>query len=156
MIKENTAKPTLAPVEKSVEVALSIEAAFKLFTEGIGSWWPLDERFSISGPDGVKSCTLEGRVGGRIFETDKDGGEHMWGTVQAFEPPTFLAASWHPGRASEFATYYEVRFTATENGTRVDLIHTGWEAVGEGAAESRAGYDNGWNTVLGEFVKKSN
>jgi hypothetical protein len=31
-------------------------------------------------------------------------------------------------------------------------VHRGWEALGPAALETRAGYDSGWATVLGEYA----
>jgi hypothetical protein len=45
-----------------------------------------------------------------------------------------------------------VRFSAEGSGTRVELVHTGWERLGERAGEVRARYDTGWEPVLGSYV----
>ena len=37
-------------------------------------------------------------------------------------------------------------------GTRLTLVHTGWEALGDAAAEARQGYDGGWAGVLDRYV----
>ena len=37
-----------------------------------------------------------------------------------------------------------------DGGTRVELVHTGWERRGEQALEAMKGYDEGWEVVLGE------
>jgi hypothetical protein len=38
------------------------------------------------------------------------------------------------------------------DGTRVELVHSGWEAYGDDAAASRASYDTGWDIVLGKLA----
>jgi uncharacterized protein YndB with AHSA1/START domain len=154
MIKEKASKSAIAPIEKTVRVHLPVEEAFKLFTEGIHTWWPLDESHSVGGDD-AQSCTFEGWVGGRLYETLKDGTQSIWGTVQAYEPPHRFATTWHPGNPSKLATYLEVRFTAAGEGTTVILTHTGWEARGEEAQKYRDGYNTGWDFVLGEYIKKA-
>jgi hypothetical protein len=40
----------------------------------------------------------------------------------------------------------------TENGTRVELEHRGWERLGAEAGEVREEYAQGWPVVLGHFV----
>jgi uncharacterized protein YndB with AHSA1/START domain len=154
MIKENLSQSSIVPIEKIVEVSLTVEEAFKLFTEGIHTWWPLDASHSVFRYD-VESCTFEGKVGGRVYETRKDGTQSIWGTVQAYEPPHLFSTTWHPGNPSELATYLEVRFTETDNGTTVTLTHGGWEVRGEEAQKYRNGYNTGWDFVLGEYIKKA-
>ena len=45
-----------------------------------------------------------------------------------------------------------MRFVPEGDGTRVELEHRGWERWGDEAAETRASYDSGWDTVLAPFV----
>jgi ABC-type glycerol-3-phosphate transport system substrate-binding protein len=59
--------------------------------------------------------------------------------------------TWHPGRGEETAQELAVAFTAESNGTRVDVVHTGWERAGD-AAVRMASYDTGWDTVLDVFA----
>jgi hypothetical protein len=49
----------------------------------------------------------------------------------------------------------EVLFTAVPGGTRLDLVHLGWERLGERARTLRNGYDTGWDFVLGKFVEQA-
>jgi uncharacterized protein YndB with AHSA1/START domain len=61
--------------------------------------------------------------------------------------------TWHPGFEAERATLVEVTFSGTvEGGTLVELVHGGWEALGEGATAARTGYEQGWPMVLGRFA----
>jgi hypothetical protein len=46
----------------------------------------------------------------------------------------------------------EVTFRPAGVGTRVDLVHTGWERLGGKGARMRAGYDAGWAVVLGRYA----
>jgi uncharacterized protein YndB with AHSA1/START domain len=137
----------IEPVRSSVTVPLAAEPAFRLFTEGIASWWPL-RTHSISGVEAT-GCVLEGRAGGRLFERDADGAEAEWGWVRAWEPPTRLVLGWHPGRAAGTAQEVEVRFEPADGGTTVRIEHRGWEALGPDGAQMRQAYDEGWGLVLG-------
>ena len=67
---------TIAPVKKAVVVRKSVEDAFHIFTDQIGSWWPL-EGHSLSGEEAV-SCGMDGEVGGHIFELLADPGARSW------------------------------------------------------------------------------
>ena len=50
-------------------------------------------------------------------------------------------------------TDIEVTFEAAAGGTRVRLVQSGFEPLGAGAAQARAGYEAGWNEVLGWFAE---
>ncbi|HEY7471082.1 MAG TPA: SRPBCC family protein [Gemmatimonadota bacterium] len=145
-----TKSDRIAPVRKSITVPWTPEAAFRRFTAGIAEWWPLATHgVSESAEAGV---AIEGRVGGRIVETGPDGAEHVWGTVTAWEPPRRVAFTWHPGRPADMRQDVSVAFHAADGGTRVELVHTGWEHLGEKAAKMRAGYNSGWDFVLGRYA----
>ena len=79
----------------------------------------------------------------------------MWGEGLAWEPPRRFAVTWHPTRPGTPHSVVSVEFRADEDGTRVELTHTGWEAYGERAAEVRAAYEgpDAWVMVLGLFQK---
>ena len=141
------------PVKKSITVGLPLEDAFRLFTEGVHTWWPLASH-SV-GEERAESCVLEGKRGGRFYEVMDDGSEADWGEVLAWEPPRRFVTSWHPGRERATAQELEVVFTAKGEGTRVDLTHSNWELVGEKAEETRLGYVKGWDYVLGLYVGRT-
>lgn len=145
----NTA--AVAPIQMSLTVPLPPEKAFELFTARMSEWWPLPA-FSILA-ERAAGCTLEPFVGGRIFEHSAQGEEHDWGTVLAFEPPHRVAMTWHPGGGAQ--TELEVRFTAADDGTYVELEHRGWEVFGEAAEATREDYVTGWPYVLGERFAKA-
>jgi hypothetical protein len=56
-----------------------------------------------------------------------------------------------PGRTPATAQVVTVSFHAQGDSTRVTLTHSGWEALGDAAAETREGYTHGWDIVLGQF-----
>ena len=135
----------IAPVTKSIVVKRSPEEAFRVYTEGIASWWPL-ETHSPSGKS--ETVVVEPREGGRLYERTTDGDEIEWGQVLVWDPPHRLVHSWHLGR--DVATDVELRFTPQGDDTLVELIHSGWERHGDYAADLRASYDSGWDFVFGE------
>jgi uncharacterized protein YndB with AHSA1/START domain len=138
-------------VRASVTVALPREEAFQLFTERIGSWWPLATH-SVFHADAV-AVTIEPVVGGRVYEATGDGRTSDWGTITEWQPGERLAMTWHPGDESDLATLVEVTFSeAPDGGTDVDLLHTGWAVHGAEAAEQAADYQDGWVPVLERFV----
>lgn len=142
-------------LHKSIVVACPVETAFRIFSDGIADWWPLATH-SI-GDEHAVTCALEGRVGGRIFETLDDGRECEWGIVSAWEPPSTVAFSWYPGRDPATAQQVTVRFAPADGGTVVDLEHTGWENLGSEAENTFRGYDQGWDIAFGQcFARAAN
>jgi uncharacterized protein YndB with AHSA1/START domain len=135
----------LPPVELDVVVPLTPERAFAFFATP-GEWWPL-RRFSVFADDAA-TCTIEPFAGGAVFEVSAGGERSEWGRVLVWDPPHRLAMTWHPGREASEAQQVEVRFAAEGDGTRVTLLHFGWEALGERAAEVRERYAHGWVAVL--------
>jgi uncharacterized protein YndB with AHSA1/START domain len=137
-------------LRKSIVVACSVEHAFRVFTERTGEWWPFAGHSLFD--EGSETVVFEPRVGGRVAERAKSGEEGVWGTVTAWDPPHGFGMTWHPGRDEETAQDLEVRFSAEGDGTRVDLVHTGWERLGNRMAEISGHYDEGWDFVLDLFV----
>ena len=136
------------PIVKTVMVHAAPARTFALFADDFGRWWPLARVHT--GPDPV-DCAIEPRVGGRVFERAADGRETPWGTVLAYDPPHRLAFSWTVQLSSEQEQLVEIRFTAEEHGTRVELTHSGWEQLGDAAANLRERYDRGWGSVFARY-----
>ncbi len=136
----------LEPVVKHLTVPGDPAAVFDLFTARMGEWWPLISH-SVTEEDAV-GVRFEPGVGGGIFELVRDGSEHEWGRVTAWQPGARVGFTWYPGVPSGEATHVEVTFDAIPEGTAVTLRHSGWEARGEKAAAVRHGYGPGWDYVL--------
>ena len=143
-------RDVIPPLVKSVLVSLSVEDAFRLFTEGYARWWPLLSH-SV-GEEHAQTCVLEAGIGGRIYEIIDDGRQVEWGRVLAWEPPRRLVFSWYPGRQPDTAQQVEVTFRVQGERTLVQLTHTGWENLGALAQAHRLNYDSGWDTVLGKYT----
>jgi uncharacterized protein YndB with AHSA1/START domain len=143
--------PPLSPLVKVVHVRATPEAAFRRFTAEMASWWPLASH-SV-GESEAETVVFEGRVGGRIVERMRAGRECVWGSVTAWDPPRRVAFTWHPGREPESAQDVEVRFAASGERTRVELVHTGFERLGHEARRARRGYPIGWTYVLGLYAE---
>ena len=118
--------PDVNSVEKSVTVRAAPSVAWQVFTEGIGSWWPLATH--KIGKAKAVDAVIEPRVGGRWYERGDDGSTCDWGCVLVWEPPSRLVLSWDvnadwqhdPTLKSEV----EVRFIAEgRDATRVKLEH---------------------------------
>lgn len=148
---------TIAPVIRTVRVAVSPEKAFRYFTENLGKWWP--SSFSI-GSSPITDAKIEPRVGGRWYEIGEDGSTCQWGEVLAWDPPHGLTLSWrigadwqfHPGLLTEVA----VTFTPVGDLTEVTLEHRGLENYGDAAPQMVDTFSSpgGWNAALASFVEK--
>lgn len=131
------------------DVVCPIHDAFAVWTQRIGTWWPADH--TISGdPDAV---VLEGRVGGRIYERTRQGEELDWGAITDWRPPDQLSYRWHLGVGPEAATDVEIRFIAVDEATtRVEIVQSGWERLGEVGPELQRRNHVGWESLL-PYVK---
>lgn len=140
----------IPPVVKSVRVARAQADAFRLYTEGLGQWWPL-KTHSIGG-EKAENAVMEPRKGGRLYEVWSDGTIHPYGEVLVWEPPHRVVHSWHIGHPPNESSEVELRFVAlSARETRVELEHRNWESMaGDKAAEVRERYNNGWEAV---FIK---
>ena len=71
-------------VTTAAEVQAPIEHAFRVFTEGIGSWWNPDHHILQAE---LAEMVFEPHVGGHIIDRGADGSECRWSRVLAYHPP---------------------------------------------------------------------
>ncbi len=131
---------------KTIEVPCDRKKAFTVFVHEVNSWWPLAKNtVSAMGGAVAKKVTIEPNLHGKVFEIGHDNTEHIWGSVTRYDPYNGITLDWHIGTPAENASEVTVDFTELGNGnTQVVLIHSRWEALGDQAAEMRAGYNSGW------------
>ena len=137
---------TLPPIERSVSVSWSPDAAFKRFTADIMTWWPY-KTHSVGGPR-VRRVVFDQRVGGKFYEEHADGRRFQWGEVLEWDPPRKVKFTFHPSKEPATAQDVEVFFHPEGTGTRLTLVASNWENLGKGAARARKGYYVGWGYVL--------
>jgi uncharacterized protein YndB with AHSA1/START domain len=156
----STTQTTVEPIQRSVTVNRSVEDAFRVFTEGISSWWPLHSHsIEAMGSEGARvpiEAVLEPHEGGRLYERMSTGEEGYWGTITTWEPPHRVVISWKVNPEAAAPTEIDVRFSDQGGATRVDLEHRGWERLGADAAEARASYADGWKSVFGAYADVAN
>jgi uncharacterized protein YndB with AHSA1/START domain len=141
-------------VRESITVNRGIADAFRLFTDGIGEWWPLKGTNFSYGGDRADKIFLEAKPGGRFYERFTDGEEFEVGRVIACEQPSRIVFTWKDPNWKA-PTEVEVRFSPAGNRTRVHLEHRGFEAAGV-QPEEAAGWADGWKTVLAPYVEAAN
>lgn len=147
---------TLAPIHAETTVPLDTARAFELFTERMGTWWPLATHSrAVEQFEGVMAERIEFEpfVGGKVLEHLSNGQTLPWGEVLVWEPPNRFVLAWKPNSSERPPTEVEVRFSAGPRGTLVQLEHRGWERVREDAAEARPDYAAGWSRTLARFAK---
>ena len=131
-------------IRKEIHVAVPVERAFEVFTAGIADWWPM-ETHSL----GKGELAVDWRSGGLAVETA--GGERFeWADVLEFDPPKSFRLRWRVN-SEKPPTELKVTFSPEGDGTRVELVHAGWESFGDVADAEFQGYTSGWDTVLGHY-----
>jgi uncharacterized protein YndB with AHSA1/START domain len=141
-------------------VQAPIERAFRVFTEGFGSFKPREHNMLAVA---IAETVFEPRVGGHVYDRGVDGSECRWARVLAYEPPDRVVISWDISPAWRLETdlaktsEVEVRFIAeAPKRTRVELEHRnlerhgdGWESVRDGVATER-----GWPLYLQGYAEQ--
>jgi uncharacterized protein YndB with AHSA1/START domain len=128
--------------------------AFQLFTVQLSRWWPMGGHSVFEEPNAV--CVIETEAGGRIYEVSRDGGQALWGRVVICEPGRRLCFTWHPGRTPTTAQYVTVIFHPSEGGTRLELRHEAWAALGPNAELVKRQYATGWEEILTRYASLAN
>lgn len=157
-----TLDPTIdAPVRKTVTVKASAAHAFRVFTDGMDSWWP---RTHHIGSSPMKRTIIEGFEGGRCYSEQVDGSECDWGRVLTWDPPHRLVFAWQITNDWKYqpdlaqSSEVEVRFTPNDDGTtRVDLEHRYFTRHGAGWDVHRNMVDTegGWLGLLQMFAARA-
>lgn len=150
-----TTPPSPTSVSTGIEVDATPDHAFRVFTEGIGTWW--DEGHHILQAP-LAEMVFEPYVGGHIIDRGTDGSECRWSRVLAYDPPDRVCFSWDinlqwqietdPARTSEV----EITFAELSPGrTRVVLTHRHLDRHGDGWEDMRNAVGSGWS--LDTFAK---
>src|SRR5262249_4334316 len=145
-------------VRKVVSVKAPPEIAWRVFTEKIGTWWPLATH--KIGKVKAVDAVIETRVGGRWYERGDDGGTCDWGCVLVWDPPARLVLSWDINadwqHDPNLKTEVEVRFIADgKGGTCVELEHRKLDHYGARRDEVRRLFDpeGDWGRLLALFAR---
>jgi uncharacterized protein YndB with AHSA1/START domain len=157
---EQSGSPDKNSLRKVLSVDAPLEVAWRVFTEKMGSWWPL-ETHKIGKAKAVDAI-IEPRVGGRWYERGDDGSSCDWGTVLVWEPPSRLvlswdiSADWQPDPALK--TEVEVRMIAEgKDRTRLELEHRKLDRFGARQGEMHGIFESpgGWGGLLDAFAREA-
>lgn len=147
-------------VRKTVLVNAPPDRAFRVFTDGIDTWWPREHHI---GKAPLKKVVIEGKAGGRCYNEQTDGTDSDWGAVLVWDPPRRLVLAWKINASWEYendlakSSEVEVRFTPEKDGTRVDLEHRYFGRLGPGgdAMREMVGSPQGWGDTLRQFAERA-
>ena len=99
----------------------------------------------------------EPELGGEVrLSVDIDGEKRVFGgPVLVFEPARELSfvSNWEQD-AWPASTFITLRLTSLYDGCHVELIHHGFERLGQDAAAELEGYEAGWNTRHLQTLKR--
>jgi uncharacterized protein YndB with AHSA1/START domain len=157
-------RPPGVPDPNSVRKVMSVEApvavAWRVFTEQMGTWWPLTA-YKIGKANAVDAI-IEPRVGGRWYERGDDGSTCDWGSVLSWEPPSRLVLSWDITADWQYdpdlKTEIEIRFIAeSKDATRVELEHRKLDRYGPRRDEMRRIFETegDWGRLLAMFAARA-
>jgi uncharacterized protein YndB with AHSA1/START domain len=145
-------------LRKIVSVKAPQEVAWRVFTEKMGTWWPLATH--KIGKANAVDAVIEPGVGGRWYERGDDGSTCGWGRVLSWEPPLRLVLSWEISadwqHDPNLRTEVEIRFIAEgKDHTRVELEHRHLDRYGARRDEMRRIFDSegGWSGLLASFAR---
>jgi Activator of Hsp90 ATPase homolog 1-like protein len=142
---------SLPPITHEYALRCSPQHAFAAYTRRIGEWW--DPRYTANA-DTLEAVTIEPRVGGRVYATHRDIGEHDWGEITVWSPGRRLVHTFSLAQDARHPSEVAVDFTPDESpgeadaGCTVHLAHGGWT---EANASARAKFGD-WPVMLDRFA----
>jgi Activator of Hsp90 ATPase homolog 1-like protein len=137
-------------IVNSVLLQLDVPAAFSLFTQRIGDWWPADRRHTTDPNSAI--ILLES---GRFFERASDGQEVELGKVTTWKEPHRILLDFYIATGPDHPTEVEIRFEPEGNAARVTVTHRP-KAESAHLWDARSPkYVASWRFVLEALVKFS-
>lgn len=137
---------TISPIAFEYHLRCTPEHAFATYTDRIGEWW--DARYTAN-PETLQAVTIEQRVGGRVYATHSDIGEHGWGEVSAWELGHRLVHTFTLAQDPQYPSEVAVEFAADgDRGCTLRFAHGGWTATN---AAGRKKFGD-WRVMLDRFV----
>ena len=139
-------------------VPLAQPAAFELFIDRLGSWWPREYSWA---KDHLQEIGIEPRVDGHCYERRSDGTKSEWGTVLTFARPEHIVFAWQINFDRSFepsvtlASRVEIRFTAKgPEETQILLVHRDFPRHGSGWQKYRSNLasKSGWPLILDRYA----
>jgi Activator of Hsp90 ATPase homolog 1-like protein len=137
-----------SPITHERVLGCSAEEAFAVYTDRIGEWWwPRN----TANADTLQAVTIEPRVGGRVYATHSDLGDHDWGVVTVWEAGRRLVHTFTLAQDPDHPSEVAVEFVANgqeSTGCTMRFAHGGWTD----ANASVRGKFRDWGKMLDRFV----
>lgn len=129
-------------VRAQVDIGAPPALVFEALTEPaqLAAWWGGDQYRT-------ENWQMELRPGARwrCDARSPRGDSEVGGEILEVDPPRRLVLSWEASWDAFQRTVITYTLAATDTGTRVTVVHTGFE----GRPESCEGHAQGWHLVLG-------
>ena len=133
------------PITQVYRLRCTAEHAFATYAGRIGEWW--DPRYTAN-PETLLGVTIEPRVGGRVYATHSDVGEHDWGEVTVWEAGRRLVYTSALAQDAQHPSEITVEFAPDGSGCKVEFAHGGWT---EANVAVRAKFGD-WRVLLDRFA----
>jgi Activator of Hsp90 ATPase homolog 1-like protein len=134
-----------APITYERALGCSADEAFAFYTGRIGEWWWPQ---NTANAETLQAITIETRVGGRVYATHSDIGEHDWGVVTVWEPGRRLVHTFTLAQDPEHPSEVAVDFVPEDTGTTMRFAHGGWTVAN---AQVRPKFTD-WGPMLDRFA----
>jgi hypothetical protein len=110
-------------------------------------WW--DARYTANA-ETLQGVTIQPFVGGRVYATHSDLGEHDWGEVTAWENGRRLVHTFTLAQDPRHPSEVAVEFVPGEagSGSTMRFVHGGWTEASAGAKEKFGD----WRIMLDRFA----
>lgn len=127
-------------VERSIRIAAQPERAWRAWVHEMNAWWTKPYYMDS---ERVTGLFIEPQLGGRYIEKwGEDGSGYLIGQVIEWLPPFRLAYTWSERAWAGIITVVRIEFAPEGGGTRMTLVHEGFERLPDGDAQ-RYGYEHG-------------
>jgi hypothetical protein len=136
---------SLPPITHERSLRCDPARAFSTYTGRISEWW--DPRYTANA-ETLEGVTIEPRVGGRVYATHSDMGEHDWGEVTVWEPGQRLVHSFTLAQDPQHPSEVAVEFVGEAGGCTVLFAHGGWS---DANAKDREKFGD-WPIMLDRFA----
>jgi hypothetical protein len=136
---------SVSPITHERSLRCDPEHAFATYTGRISEWW--DPRYTANA-DTLEGVTIEPRVGGHVYATHRDMGEHDWGEVTVWEPGRRLVHSFTLAQDPQHPSEVAVEFVDEAGSCTVRFAHGGWT---EASAKDREKFGD-WPIMLDRFT----
>jgi len=152
---------SLLVVRRSIHIAASPERVWQEFSSfnRMNAWWGHITGEPQAGTSkGHWLDTYEPHVDGQVtMAVNFNGARASYGgRIRSFDPQRELTFEndWIPNQGWRAPTYITLRLSPALAGTMVELLHHGFERIGDDASATHAGFEEGWGMTQLSALKR--